>query len=182
MGEEQPQIFNRENRELNYFEVRLHKDFLDKLGSEKFEVDLGAIHYKQENYFSQVVKARYHAFSSRIITLIQEGLYSNEGMQKAAVGFEFDLLNILAGVRPNKEGIRLGLRYQYMSDDSGELAYLGSGFYSIEGNTLILEAKKRIPLGKGGRTSMELGYRGRESLDGDQDFRHEVYISVSHSW
>ena len=41
MGEEQPQIFNRENRELNYFEVRLHKDFLDKLGSEKFEVDLG---------------------------------------------------------------------------------------------------------------------------------------------
>lgn len=181
-GEDDPHIFDREDREFNYFEVRLRKEFLDKLGAEKIEVDLGAIHYGDRNYFSQVVKARYNAFSNRVLTLVQEGLFDDEGGHKVAIGVEFDLMNLITGVEPNKNGIKLGLRYQNMSDDAGDFASLGSGFYAIEGNTLIVEAKKRIPLGNDGRTNMEIGYRGRDSLDGDEEFRHEVFISISHTW
>ena len=181
-GEDDPNIFDREDREFNYFEVRLRKEFLDKLGAEKLEVDLGAIHYGDKNYFSQVVKARYNAFSNRVLTLVQEGLFDEDGGHKVALGVEFDLMNLISGVEPSKNGIKLGLRYQHMSDDAGDFAYLGSGFYAIEGNTLIIEAKKRIPLGNEGRTKMEIGYRGRDNLDGDDEFRHEVFISISPPW
>lgn len=180
-GEDSPSVFERD-REFNYLEVRLSKDFLDQLGAEKISIDFGAIRFEDKNYFSQIVKARYQAFSDRVLTLVQEGLVDNKGGHKFAVGLEFDLLNLITGVEPNPNGIKLGIRYQNMSDDLGEFGHLTSGFYEVEGNSLIIEAKKRIPIGKGENTFMEIGYRGRESLDEDEEFRHEIFISVTHHW
>lgn len=181
-GDDTPNIFDRD-RDLNYFELQVSKSFLDKLGAEKIEIEGRYINYEDENYYAQAIRARYKAFSNRVITIVQESIFDQDQNFKHGIGLEADLFNLINGIDPHPLGVKIAIRHQYMSEGMGDYGHLTSGFYDVDDHSLVLELKKRFEVGDSEFTYIEAGYRGRVGAFGnDNEYRHELFISISHKF
>lgn len=181
-GDDSPNIFDRE-RDLNYFEIQVSKEFLDKLGAEKIEVEGRYINYEDENYYAQAIRAQFKAFSDRVITIVQESIFDQDQNFKHGIGLEADLFNLIKGIDPHPLGVKIAIRHQYMSEGMGDYGHLTSGFYDVDDHSLVLELKKRFEVGDSEFTYIEAGYRGRVGAFGnDDEYRHEFFISISHKF
>lgn len=171
-----PNMFTRD-RELNYFEVRFNRHFLDVLAAEELEVQAGVQVQGDDVYLQEAIKATYQIYGGRILDLIQEGLVQDNGEFKASVGVDFDLINMITGWDTNPIGLRVNLKHTYQSENMGALGSgLGDYWYDSPGHSTSLEVYKDFQL----KENMYIDVGARQRW-GDQD-ASEVFIRLSISF
>jgi hypothetical protein len=171
-----PNMFDRE-RELNYFEVRFNRHFLDVLAAEELEVQAGIQVQGDDVYFSEAVRATYQLYGGRVLDLIQEGMVQDNGEFKASVGVDFDLINVITGWDTNPIGLRVNLKHTYQSDEMGSLgSSMGDYWYDQKGHSTSLELYKDWQIKE--NVYLDTGVRQRW---GDQDAT-EFFIRLSISF
>lgn len=154
-----PNIFTRE-RELNYFEVRFNRHFLDVLAAEELEIQAGVQVQGDDVYFQEAIRATYQVYGGRVLDLIQEGLVMDNGEFKVSAGVDFDLINLITGWDTNPIGIRVNLKHTYQSDSMGALgSSMGDYWYDSPGHSTSLELYKDFELKE--NVYLDIGARQR---------------------
>ena len=170
-----PNMFDRE-RELNYFEVRFNRHFLDILAAEELEIQAGIQAQDGDVYFAQAIRATYQVYGGRILDLIQEGMVMDSGEFKASAGVDFDLINMITGWDTNPIGLRVNLKHTYQSEDMGPLVVQWVTIGMIPRNSTTLEVYKDLQLNE--NTYVDLGARQRW---GERD-ASEIFVRLSISF
>ena len=89
-----PNMFDRE-RELNYFEVRFNRHFLDILAAEELEIQAGIQAQDGDVYFAQATEGDLPSlWEAGFLISSKKGMVMDSGEFKASAGVALDLINM----------------------------------------------------------------------------------------
>jgi len=131
------------DRDLNYFEISLKKEFIDNV-----LVELGYEFHDDDNFLTLAYQQKLALASDKIITVVAEALVNvDEGAIKASVGIKGNFIDLLTN---RKSGITFELRTNFNDEDIGSRGtILNSGFKTSEGHYGTISAKFNINKKKG---------------------------------